>query len=826
MTCNGCVSHVKEALQKIDGVENVDVDLATQEVLLQSAHPLTIEKLERSLAPYNGRYRISKTGSTPAPSNKKHKGTGSGVYYCPMQCEGKKTYTSQVDCPVCGMDLVEQETLDWSATVYICLDHPKTIQEQPGKCALCQNDLIPDVPANETDNSSFRLLKRKFWVALLFTLPIFFISMAEMSPIELSFLTPQQQLWMQCILSLPVIFYACWMFFERAYASVRRKSPNMFTLIGAGAGIAWLFSLLALLLPGYIPEEFKAPSGYPHVYFEASTVILTLALLGQLLEARAHHQTGDAIRELIKLAPKYTTRITPHGREIVDLGRVNVGDILLVRPGEKIPVDGIITKGTPYLDESMISGEPIPAGRVAGDDVHAGTLNGTTSFEMEARKIGSETLLSQIITLVTNASRSRAPLQNIADRISSYFVPVVMIISVLTFLIWSFWGPSSTYTFALINAIAVLIIACPCALGLATPMSVMVGIGKGAQSGVLIKDASAIEKLNEADVLLLDKTGTITEGHPSVERILYFDDHQSSTTVILSYLIALSHQSEHPLARAIAKHGQSRYKGDLPTVQDFESVTGRGICGNIEGQRVILGTEEMMTAYDIALKQEVTEAMKREQEKGCTVSLLTIDKMCVGLVALHDAIKPSTMPALKKLRAMGLEIIMLTGDHASAAKVVADQLGIPFQARMLPDNKQALVKQLQANGHIVAVAGDGINDAPALAQADVGIAMGTGTDVAIETADITLINGQLSGIVKAKILSSKTVQNIRQNLFFALVYNSLGIPIAAGILYPFFGILLSPIIAALAMSFSSVSVIANALRLRNFPLDESNISFA
>jgi P-type Cu+ transporter len=590
----------------------------------------------------------------------------------------------------------------------------------------------------------------------------------------------------------------------------------MFTLIGIGAGAAWLFSVFGMLFPDIFPEQFKTESGAVHVYFEAATVILTLVLLGQLLEARAHSKTNSAVKELLKLAPNKAYKIV-NGEEVeVTIDKIELGDILKVKPGDKIPVDGSILEGETTIDESMITGEPIPVNKTNGDKVTSGTINGNQSFLMKAEKVGRDTLLSQIIQMVNNASRSRAPIQNLADNVSGYFVPIVVLISLITFAVWAIWGPEPAYVFAFVNAIAVLIIACPCALGLATPMSVMVGVGKGAQNGVLIKNAEALEKLNKANILIIDKTGTITEGKPTVEKIGAFGSYSESE--VLQFIVSLNSNSEHPLAEATLIFGREKNTEVLKS-ENFSAVTGKGVEASIDGNKVTLGNPKMM-AY---AKAEITAAMQEEaktfQKQGKTVSYLSIDKTVVGFVVIGDKIKTTSAKAIAELQKNGIDVIMLTGDNHDTAKAVADKLHLSdFKASMLPEDKMNEVEKLQQQGKVVAMAGDGINDAPALAKSDVGIAMGTGTDVAIESAMITLIKGDLQGIVKAQKLSHSVMKNIKQNLFFALIYNTLGIPIAAGLLFPLFGILLSPMIAALAMSFSSVSVIANALRLRSIKI--------
>jgi len=590
----------------------------------------------------------------------------------------------------------------------------------------------------------------------------------------------------------------------------------MFTLIGIGTGIAWLFSLVAMFFPNIFPDQFKTEIGTVFVYFEATTVILTLVLLGQLLEARAHSQTSGAIKELLKLSPTEATLVTSQGDKIISINDIKKGDILRVKPGDKIPVDGKITEGESNVDESMITGEPIPVDKTINDTVNSGTINGTKSFIMLAEKVGSETLLSQIIQMVNSASRSKAPIQKMADKIAKYFVPIVLAISVLTFIVWSYTAPEPSMVFAFANAIAVLIIACPCALGLATPMSVMVGVGKGAQNGVLIKNAEALENLNKVDVLITDKTGTITEGKPSVEKVVNIS--REFDTKLVEYITSLNQYSEHPLAKAIVKFGKEK-NSYLRESKDFEAVIGKGVIGTVANKKIAIGNKKLMEQVNAIPSEELDKNVISEQEQGKTVSYISVNGKVEGFVTITDAIKETSKQAINTLQEQGIDVIMLTGDNVRTAKNVAETLNLSnFQAECLPGDKLNIIKKLQSEGKIVAMAGDGINDAPALAQANIGIAMGTGTDVAIESSEVTLVKGDLLGIVKAKNLGTKVMKNIKQNLFFAFIYNILGIPIAAGLLYPFFGILLSPMIAAAAMSLSSVSVIANALRLKGIKL--------
>jgi heavy metal translocating P-type ATPase len=823
MTCNGCRSHVEQTLRKVEGVSSVLVDLQKEEAVIDMESHVPIEKFQKALEEDGGTYSISLPGEDlhshhhhrkPVP-----KGQGTGKYYCPMHCEGDKTYDQPGDCPVCGMDLVEEASLTPS-TSYTCPMHPEIVQEEPGSCPLCGMGLVLLEADTSNENSTYNKLLKKFKIAAGFTLPIFLIAMSEMIPdnplyrmLDITYWN-----WIQLMLSLPVVFYATWMFFERAYRSIVSGNLNMFTLIGIGAGVAWLFSVAALLFPGVFPDQFKTHTGSVHVYFEAATVILTLVLLGQLLEARAHGRTSGAIKALLKLAPNTAFRLVGGQEEVVATDKIKPGDLLRVKPGNKIPVDGIVKEGYSSIDESMITGEPLPVDKKEGDKVSSGTINGNQSFTMLAQKVGNQTLLAQIIKMVNEASRSRAPIQKLADRISGYFVPVVIVISVITFLVWSIYGPDPAYVYGFINAIAVLIIACPCALGLATPMSIMVGVGKGAQSGVLIKNAEALERMNGIDTLIIDKTGTVTEGKPSVENVLSVDENYSEKEV-LQYIASLNTLSEHPLAEATVRYAEKEEVVFLKA-EDFNAITGKGVVGSINGRKITLGNLKLMQESNAHLSAELKEKVTNEQQLGKTVSYLSIDGKGVGFVVISDAIKQSSKRAIQVLMKGGMEVIMLTGDNTNTAKAVASKLNLTdYKADFLPEDKLNEVKQLQATGKKVAMAGDGINDSPALAQADIGIAMGTGTDVAIESAEITLVKGDLMGIVKARNLSKKVMQNIRENLFFALVYNALGIPIAAGALYPVFGILLSPMIAAAAMSFSSVSVIVNSLRLRSAKID-------
>ena len=836
MTCDGCRSKVEKTLNAISGIEakvSLNPPLAT--VTMEKHIPTA--QLQEALTAV-GKYTIemsdckmpqevatneatAKSCSTSHSHSDKKEMTvpvnADGKYYCPMHCEGEKVYDKAGDCPVCGMDLVKAPELTVAKTLYTCPMHPEVIQDNPGSCPICGMDLVPMNPSDTEDQKTYKDLVRKMKIAVVFTVPIFAIAMIEMAHNNPLFkiMDASKWNWVQLLLSLPVVFYACWIFFVRAWKSIITWNLNMFTLIGIGTGVAFIFSLVGMFFPDIFPAEFKTEHGTVLLYFEATTVILTLVLLGQLLEARAHSQTSGAIKELLKLAPTEATLVIDGSDKVISIHDIKKGDLLRVKPGDKIPVDGKITDGESSIDEAMITGEPIPVDKKKDDNVIAGTINGNKSFVMLAEKVGSETLLSQIVQMVNDASRSRAPIQKLADSIAKYFVPIVVIISVITFFIWAKFGPEPALVYGFINAIAVLIIACPCALGLATPMSVMVGVGKGAQSGVLIKNAEALENMNKVNVLITDKTGTITEGKPSVEKIFSTNNDEDN---LLQNIASLNQYSEHPLAQAVVNYAKTK-SISLIEVKDFEAVAGKGVTGTVTNKKVALGNKKLMEQVKGSISDDLENKIIAEQKLGKTVSYIAVDGVAVGFVSITDAIKTSSKEAIKELMRQGVEVIMLTGDNVNTAKAVAEELNLSsYKAGCLPEDKLNEIKRLQSEGKIVAMAGDGINDAPALAQADIGIAMGTGTDVAIESAKITLVKGDLQGIVKAKNLSHAVMRNIKQNLFFAFFYNVLGVPIAAGVLYPFFGILLSPMIAALAMSFSSVSVILNALRLRRLKL--------
>ena len=823
MTCNGCRTKVEKTLNEIEGISAV-VTLEPPIATISMQKHIPTDELQNSLA-IAGSYGIvetqhDKTGGIILQDWQKPKKVvvenGNGKYYCPMHCEGDKLYDKAGDCPVCGMDLVQQVSTQQKVQ-YTCPMHPEVITDEAGACPICGMDLVPMKPAENDDNKTYNDLMRKMKIALVFTIPIFIIAMTEMIPNNplMKIMEHNQWNWVQFLLSLPVVFYACWMFFTRAWKSIVSWNLNMFTLIGIGSGVAFLFSIVGLLFPSIFPNEFKSENGTVHLYFEATTVILTLVLLGQLLEAKAHSRTSGAIKELLKLAPTEATILINGFGSKISISDIKKGDLLRIKPGDKIPVDGKIMKGESSIDESMITGEPIPVDKKVGDAVSTGTINGNKTFDMLAEKVGAETLLAQIIQMVNDASRSRAPIQKLADKISKYFVPIVVSVSFLTFFIWTKFGPEPALVYGFINAIAVLIIACPCALGLATPMSVMVGVGKGASSGVLIKNAEALENMNKVNVLITDKTGTITEGKPSVEKVYSVDNNED---ILLQKIASLNQYSEHPLAQAVVNYAKTK-NVSLSEINDFAAITGKGVTGTNKNEKIALGNKKLMEQMGTTISDDLETKILTEQKSGKTVSYISINKIAVGYVAISDAIKATSKAAIKELMKQGVEVIMLTGDNENTAKAVANELHLSsYKAGCLPEDKLKEIKRLQAEGKIVAMAGDGINDAPALAQADIGIAMGTGTDVAIESAKITLVKGDLQGIVKAKNLSQEVMKNIKQNLFFAFAYNTIGVPIAAGVLYPFFGILLSPMIAALAMSFSSVSVIANSLRLRNIKI--------
>ena len=703
-------------------------------------------------------------------------------------------------------------TLD---STYTCPMHPEIVRDAPGSCPICGMALEPRTASLEqVENPELREMSLRFLVSVTLSVPLLLIAMSEFIPgLDLESLMPMRVWgWLEMALATPVVLWGAWPFFVRGWQSLFNRSLNMFTLIGLGVSVAYVFSVIASLFPNLFPVSFRDQSGKVPVYFEAAAVITTLVLLGQVLELRARSRTGAAIKALLGLAPKTARRIREDGQdEDVSLDQVKRGDKLRVRPGEKIPVDGIVLEGSSAVDESMVTGEPIPVVKRNGDRVIGATVNATGTFVMEVERVGPDTLLAQIVQMVSEAQRSRAPIQNLADRVSSYFVPAVVFIAALTFFIWSIWGPDPRMAYALVNAVAVLIIACPCALGLATPMSIMVATGKAAQSGVLFRNAEAVEILREVDTLVIDKTGTLTEGKPKLTSVVTTPGTDEQT--LLRLAASLERGSEHPLAAAIVSGAKERGI-ELSEAKAFESLTGKGVAGEVAGHKVSLGNQALLEELGLKVGdlREKAEALRLD---GQTVMFVIVDGAVAGLVSVADPIKATTAEAIKQLHDEGIRVVMLTGDSETTARAVAERLNLDeVVAEVLPDQKAEVVKRFQVGGHKVAMAGDGINDAPALAQADVGIAMGTGTDVAMESAAVTLVKGDLRGIVRAIRLSRATMRNIRQNLFFAFLYNALGIPIAAGVLYPFLGVLLSPMIAAAAMSFSSVSVIANSLRLR------------
>ena len=761
--------------------------------------------------------QLTATGSAPRPGNTESATAAPApadrYYVCPMCPEIRQAGAGP--CPSCGMALEPESIAPISKIEYTCPMHPEIVRSEPGSCPICGMALEPrTVTAQEEENPELRLMTRRFWVSLALTVPLLAIAMADMLPgMPLQHALPPGWLpWIQLALATPVVLWGGWPFFQRGWTSVVNRSTNMFTLIAMGTGVAYLYSLIATVFPQIFPPAFRGMNGQPDIYFEAAAAITTLVLLGQVLELRARSRTSAAIRALLDLSPKTARLITPDGAEKdVPLEIVKPGDRLRVRPGEKIPVDGDVLEGNSSVDESMITGESIPVAKVAGSSVMGATVNGTGSFTMRAQRVGSETMLSQIVQLVSQAQRSRAPIQRLADKVAAWFVPAVIGIAVLTFIIWALFGPQPRLAHALVNAVAVLIIACPCALGLATPMSIMVGTGRGASSGILIRNAEALERLERIDTLVVDKTGTLTEGKPSVTSVVPIGLERKE---LLRIVASLERGSEHPLAAAILAEAADKQL-PLSSVTNFQSHSGLGAEGMVDGKAVAAGNRQLMEKLQVM----IPDVPDHYLGAGEAEIYVVIDGRFAGWIVVADAIKESSLQAIRDLKSQGIRVVMLTGDNRHTAENVAMKLGISeFDAEVLPGQKSEIVRRLQGEGRVVAMAGDGINDAPALAQADVGIAMGTGTDIAIESGGVTLLKGELPGIVRARKLSQATMRNIRQNLFFAFLYNSLGVPLAAGVLYPFFGILLSPILAAAAMSFSSVSVITNSLRLRHAKL--------
>ncbi|MFO0993436.1 MAG: heavy metal translocating P-type ATPase [Hyphomicrobiales bacterium] len=750
-------------------------------------------------------------GMTVDPAATPHKAEyqGQDYYFCAAGCR-----TKFIANP--GKYLGKSETEEPPpppGTIYTCPMHPEIRQVGPGSCPICGMALEPElVTAESPPNPELADMQRRFWIGLALALPVFILEMGSHLAGGHGWLAQSTSNWLQLVLATPVVLWAGWPFFERGWQSLKTRNLNMFTLIAMGTGVAWAYSVIATLLPGIFPPAFRGHDGPVAVYFEAAAVITVLVLLGQVLELRARERTSGAIRALLNLTPKIARRIGADGSEQdAALDTVVVGDKLRVRPGEKVPVDGKIVDGHSAFDESMVTGESLPVSKGVGDRVIGGTLNQSGSVIIEAEKVGRDTLLARIVQMVANAQRSRAPIQRLADRVSGWFVPLVIAVAIIAFIAWSLFGPEPRLAYALVAAVAVLIIACPCALGLATPMSIMVGVGRGAQAGVLIKNAEALERMERVDTLVVDKTGTLTEGKPKVTAIVPAEGYDETT--VLKFAASVETASEHPLARAILAAAADRGIATLP-VRGFDSPTGKGAIGMVERKRVVIGNARFLAELNIPSDTLQSDA-DRLRGEGATVIFIAIDGRAAGIIAIADPVKATTQAALSKLTAAGIRVVMLTGDNRLTADAVARRLGIgEVEADILPDQKGAIVERLRKEGRIVAMAGDGVNDAPALAAADVGIAMSTGTDVAIESAGITLLGGDLTGIVRARELSRAVMRNIRQNLFFAFIYNAAGVPIAAGLLYPAFGILLSPIIAAAAMSLSSVSVIANALRLR------------
>lgn len=742
----------------------------------------------------------------------KEVGSSEDFYTCPMHPDEHKAGPGK--CSRCGMALEpEKIKTDGKKVEYTCPMHPEIVQDGPGSCPKCGMALEPREVQVEEENSELRDMTQRFWVSVVLAVPLLILTMGEMVT-GLGIFNFSWRPYLELFLATPVVLWAGAPFFQRGWQSIINRSLNMFTLIALGTGVAYLYSVVATLFPGIFPAAFRAESGNVAVYFEAAAVITMLVLLGQVLELRARHQTGSAIRALLGLAPKTAIRLKKDGSsQEIPLEEVQVGDVLRVKPGQKIPVDGTVLEGESSVDESMVTGEPLPVKKAVGDEVTGATVNQTGGLSIRAERVGSDTLLSQIVEMVSQAQRSRAPIQGLADKVSGYFVPAVVLSSIITFIVWALFGPEPAYAFALVNAVAVLIIACPCALGLATPMSIMVGTGRGAQVGVLIKNAGVLETMEKIDTLILDKTGTLTEGKPKVMEVIPADGFDEDQLIRVA--ASLEDRSEHPLGAAIVLEARTRDL-ELLDVEGFQSVSGKGIQAEWAGDQYTLGNTAIL--QELGIESDLESWQKQAESlmtKGQTAIYAAKGKQVIGVIGIADPIKETTPEVMEQLKQAGLKIVMLTGDSRKTAAVVAGKLGISeFQAEVLPEQKHKAVQKYQEDGYRVAMAGDGINDAPALAQADVGIAMGTGTDVAMESAGVTLVKGDLRGILQARRLSQATMRNIRQNLFWAFGYNTLGVPIAAGVLYPGFGLLLSPILAATAMSFSSVSVIINSLRLR------------
>jgi P-type Cu+ transporter len=746
------------------------------------------------------------------------KSAAANVYVCPMDPEVREDYPGA--CPKCGMALEPSLPAAPATRVeYTCPMHPQIVRPGPGACPICGMALEPrTVIAVERENPELVSMTRRFWAGVALTIPVLVLGMSDLIPGQplQHFVTMRAMGWIQLALATPVVLWGGWPFFERGWASLVNRNLNMFTLIGLGTGTAFLYSVVAVILPQLFPATFRGAGSEVPVYFEAAAAITTLVLLGQVLELRARSRTSAAIRSLLQLSPKNARLVRGDGTELdVPLEHIQVGDVLRVRPGDKVPVDGVVTDGESSVDESLMTGEAIPVEKSPGARVVGGTINGTGTLVMRAERVGGETLLAQIVRMVSEAQRSRAPVQQLADRVAGYFVPAVVLIAVLTFVVWAVVGPQPRMAHALLNAVAVLIIACPCALGLATPMAIMVGTGRGATAGILVKNAEALETLEKVDTVVVDKTGTLTEGRPKVVAVTAASGFDEAA--VLRIAATLERASEHPLAAAILARTKERGIGPGES-REFQSRTGKGVLAKMGAQIAALGNRALFAELRISV-DALEEKARQHEAEGETVMFVAIDGRAAGLITVADPIKASTAESIAQLHRDGIAVVMLTGDSRATAEVVAHKLGIEkVFAGVLPEQKNEVVKKLQTEGHIVAMAGDGVNDAPALSQADVGIAMGSGTDVAIESAGITLLQGDLRGLARARKLSRTTMRNIRQNLFFAFAYNSLGVPIAAGVLYPFFGLLLSPILASAAMTFSSVSVITNALRLRTIKL--------
>ncbi len=864
MTCNGCRSMVERKLNEIPDA-TVQVDLAHATAEISSVQHIALEDLQSKLDELGGQYGIHAHGkgqhapqktmdAVPVSPSSQYicpmfceghekvyadKGrcpvcnmflmpienvdftaktyhlapdaSKAGKYYCPMMCEGDKVYDDFGSCPVCGMNLEKIPDTTFKVT-FSCPMHPEINSDKPGVCTICGMDLVANQPIDEKD-TVYLDWKKKFIVSALFALPVFILSMGDMLPGQpiSKFIPVHINGWLQLLMTLPVVFYTGWTFFVRGWNSFRTWNLNMFSLIALGTAAAFLFSLVALFYPEILPAEMRGHHGQIHLYFESVVVILTLVILGQLMEAKAHSKTNSAIKELIKLAPAEAIWIHEGKEERIAVSDIQKGYILRVRPGDKVPIDGIVTQGDTSIDESMITGESMPIEKAIGDLVIGGTINGNQSFEMKAEKVGNETVLSQIIHLVNEASRSQAPIQKLTDKVSRIFVPAVIAIALLTFVLWWSLANDNNLSYAISNALSVLIIACPCALGLATPMSVMVSIGKGAKNGILIKKAEALEQLHQAEILVVDKTGTVTEGKPAVTA--FKGSEKFSDKDVLQFAASINRHSSHPLAQAIVNKANEENLTAID-VTKFENLAGKGVAAQIFHLQAALGNQQLMEDLNVYIEPTIAEEIELLQSTGSSVSFLSIDNQYAGYIAIKDKVKSNAKDIIQQLQQENIKVWMLTGDNALTANAVAEEIHIDnYKAKLLPENKLQIVKTLQDEGKIVSMAGDGINDAPALAQANIGIAMGNGTDVAIESADITLLKGDLKGVSKAFRLSHLMMQNIKQNLTFAFLYNVIGIPLAAGILYPSFGLLMSPMIAAAAMSLSSVSVIVNSLRL-------------